>query len=89
MPPLSHFDSLVASPRLAIKSASLGGTQMSYIMVTLVLATLFGLDAFETALAIFIAAFLIHLCRWEQADAAFAHKQPPEFLSQLLKVIKF
>jgi len=31
---------------------------MSYIMVTL-----FGLDAYETALAIFIAAFLIHLCR--------------------------
>ena len=36
---------------------------MSYIMVVLVLATLFGLDAFEVALAIFIAAFLIHLCR--------------------------
>jgi hypothetical protein len=36
---------------------------MSYVIVTLVLATLFGLDAFETALAIFIATFLIHLCR--------------------------
>ena len=36
---------------------------MSYIMAVLVLATLFGLDAFETALAILIAAFLIHLCR--------------------------
>jgi hypothetical protein len=36
---------------------------MSYIIVTLVLATLFGLDAYETALAIFIAAFLIYLCR--------------------------
>jgi hypothetical protein len=35
---------------------------MSYVIVTLVLATLLGLDAFETALAIFIAAFLIHLC---------------------------
>jgi hypothetical protein len=63
LPPLSHFDSLVASPRLAIKSASGGRTQMSYVIVTLVLATLFGLDAFETALAIFIAAFLIPLCR--------------------------
>ena len=36
---------------------------MGYVVVVLVLATLFGLDAFETALAIFIAAFLIHLCR--------------------------
>jgi hypothetical protein len=36
---------------------------MSYVLVALVLATLFGLDAFETALAIFIAAFLIHLRR--------------------------
>ena len=36
---------------------------MIYVITTLVLATLFGLDAFETALAIFIAAFLIHLCR--------------------------
>jgi hypothetical protein len=36
---------------------------MSYIMVALVLVTLFGLDAYETALAIFTAAFLIHLCR--------------------------
>jgi len=36
---------------------------MSYIMVLLVLATLFGLDAHEAALAIFIAAFLIQLCR--------------------------
>jgi hypothetical protein len=36
---------------------------MSYVVVTLVLATLFGLDAYETALAIFIAAFLIYLCR--------------------------
>ena len=33
---------------------------MSYVIVALVLATLFGLDAYETALAIFIAAFLIH-----------------------------
>jgi hypothetical protein len=30
--------------------------QMSYVMVTLVLATLFGLDAYEVALAVFIAA---------------------------------
>ena len=29
----------------------------------LVLATLFGLDAYEVALAIFIADLLIHLCR--------------------------
>ena len=36
---------------------------MSYVMIVLVLATLFALDAYETALAIFIAAFLIHLCR--------------------------
>jgi hypothetical protein len=36
---------------------------MSYVMVVLVLATLFGLDAYETGLAIFIAAFLIYLCR--------------------------
>jgi hypothetical protein len=36
---------------------------MSYIMVVLVLATLFGLDAYEAALAIFIAGLLIHLCR--------------------------
>jgi hypothetical protein len=36
---------------------------MSYVIVTLVLDTLFGLDAYEAALAIFIAAFLIHLCR--------------------------
>ena len=35
---------------------------MSYIMAVLVLATLFGLDTYEAALAIFIAAFLIHLC---------------------------
>jgi hypothetical protein len=35
---------------------------MSYIMVVLVLATLFWLDAYEATLAIFIAAFLIHLC---------------------------
>jgi len=32
---------------------------MSYIMVVLVLATLFWLDAYEATL---IAAFLIHLC---------------------------
>ena len=36
---------------------------MSYVIVVLVLATFFGLDAYETALAIFIAAILIHLCR--------------------------
>jgi hypothetical protein len=36
---------------------------MSYDIVTLVLAILFGLDAYETALAIFVAAFLINLCR--------------------------
>jgi hypothetical protein len=36
---------------------------MSYVIVALMLATLFALDAYETALAIFIAAFLIHLCR--------------------------
>jgi hypothetical protein len=36
---------------------------MSYVMVVFVLAILFGLDAYETALAIFIAAFVIHLCR--------------------------
>jgi hypothetical protein len=36
---------------------------MSYVIIALVLTTLFGLDAYETALAIFIAAFLIHLCR--------------------------
>jgi len=35
---------------------------MSYVMVLLVLATLFGM-----AVAIFIAAFLIHLCRSEKA----------------------
>jgi hypothetical protein len=31
--------------------------RMNYVIVALVLATLFGLDAYETALAIFIAAF--------------------------------
>ena len=36
---------------------------MSYVIVVLVLATLFGLDGFEMALAIFIAGFLVHLCR--------------------------
>jgi hypothetical protein len=36
---------------------------MSYVMVTLVLATLFGLDAYEVALAIFTAGLLIHLSR--------------------------
>jgi hypothetical protein len=36
---------------------------MSYIMVVLVLATLFWVGRDEAALAIFIAAFLIHLCR--------------------------
>jgi hypothetical protein len=36
---------------------------MSYVIVVLVLATLFGLDAYEAALAIFIAVFLIYLCR--------------------------
>jgi hypothetical protein len=36
---------------------------MGYVIVVLVLTTLFGLDAFETTLAIFIAAFLVHLCR--------------------------
>jgi hypothetical protein len=36
---------------------------MSYVIATLVLATPFGLDAYATALAIFIAVFLIHLCR--------------------------
>jgi hypothetical protein len=35
---------------------------MSYVVIVLVLATLFGLDSYEAALAIFIAAFLIHLC---------------------------
>ena len=35
---------------------------MSYNRVVLVLVTLFGLDAYEAALAIFIAAFLINLC---------------------------
>jgi hypothetical protein len=39
------------------------GLRISYIMIVLVLATLFGLDAYEAALAIFIAAFLINLCR--------------------------
>jgi hypothetical protein len=36
---------------------------MSYVIAVLVLATLFGLDAYETALAIFIGALLIYLCR--------------------------
>jgi hypothetical protein len=36
---------------------------MSCVIITLVLATLFGLDAYETALEIFIALFLIYLCR--------------------------
>jgi hypothetical protein len=36
---------------------------MRYVMVTLKLAALFGLDAYEAALAIFIAGLLIHLCR--------------------------
>jgi hypothetical protein len=36
---------------------------MSYVMVVLMLATLFALDAQDTAIAIFIAAFLIHHCR--------------------------
>jgi hypothetical protein len=36
---------------------------MSSVVVMLVLAALFGLDAIEAALAIFIAAFLVHLCR--------------------------
>ena len=36
---------------------------MTYNRVVLMLATLFGLDAYEAALAIFIAAFVIHLCR--------------------------
>ena len=36
---------------------------MSYVIVTLVLATLLGLDTYEAALAIFIAGLLIHLCR--------------------------
>jgi hypothetical protein len=36
---------------------------MNYVIIVLVLATIFGLDAYEVALAIFIAAFLIHLCR--------------------------
>ncbi len=36
---------------------------MSFVMVTLVLATLFGLDTYEAAIAVFIAAFVIHLCR--------------------------
>lgn len=36
---------------------------MSHVMIVLVLATLFGLDAYEAVLAMFIAAFLIHLCR--------------------------
>jgi hypothetical protein len=59
---LSHFDSEAVSVRLAI-SQQAEGEGMSYVIVTLVLATLFGLDAYEAALAIFIAAFLIHLCR--------------------------
>ena len=44
---------------------------MSYVVVTLVLATLFGLDAYEAALAIFIAGLLIHLCRCAKASARF------------------
>jgi hypothetical protein len=36
---------------------------MSYVMVTLVLATLFGLASYEVAIAIFIAGLLIHLSR--------------------------
>jgi hypothetical protein len=36
---------------------------MSYVVVTLVLATLLGLEAYEAALAIFIAGLLIHLSR--------------------------
>ena len=38
---------------------------MSYIMVVLVLCLplSFGLDSYEAALAIFVAAFLINLCR--------------------------
>ena len=60
---VSHFDSDVASSSLATNAANRGATHMSYVMVVLVLSTLFGLDAYEAALAIFIAAFLIHLCR--------------------------
>ena len=60
---MSHFDSHVALSRLAIKCQQAKERRVSYVIVVLVLATLFGLDAFETALAILIAAFLIHLCR--------------------------
>ncbi len=60
---VSHFDSHVASSCLAINVSEQRSDPMSYIIVALVLATLFGLDAFETALAIFIAAFVIYLCR--------------------------
>ena len=60
---MSHFDSHVAASSLATNVSEQRERRMSYVMVVLVLATLFGLDAYEAALAIFIAAFLIQLCR--------------------------
>src|SRR6516164_5338922 len=62
---VSHFDSHTPRPhRLLPMSVSRGLThELHHGRVGAVLATLFGLDAFEVALAIFIAAFLIHLCR--------------------------
>ena len=59
---VSHFDSHVASSSLAT-NVSEQRSDTCYVIVVLVLATLFGLDAYEAALAIFIAAFLIYLCR--------------------------
>ena len=41
---------------------------MSYVLVTLLLAALFGLDRYWPSLAVLVAAFLI--CLWHSEEAA-------------------
>src|SRR5579862_8901801 len=64
-PPLlmSHFDSDAASIPLATVSRTGGAQSMSYVVLTLLLAVLFGLDGPEALLAVLFAAFLIYVMR--------------------------
>jgi hypothetical protein len=48
---------------LLLSAEKLAGNQMSYVVVTLLLAVLFGLDGPEALLAVLFAAFFIWLMR--------------------------
>lgn len=60
---LSHFDSDAVSAPLVIVRRIRDGVSMSYVVVTLLLAVLFGLDGPEALLAVLFAGFFIWLMR--------------------------